>query len=78
MHLKIDINIVTFLADIRKCQNDVYYETVDGDILNLTSALSQFVFCSIVNHPHFLKTGIVRCDNVDDYIILKEYLNQDE
>ncbi|MDF2587271.1 MAG: hypothetical protein K0S41_1112 [Anaerocolumna sp.] len=78
MHLKTDIDITQFLLQVKKCENDVFYETLEGDILNLTSALSQYVFCSIAKQPHYWKTGIVRCKNVDDYHILSEYLVEDE
>lgn len=77
MHLKIDTTISTFLNDVKKCKDTVYYETQEGDILNLSSALSQFVFCIIAAQPQYWKTGIVRCKNEDDYVFLEKYLTKD-
>jgi len=78
MHLKTDIEITQFLLQVKKCNDDVYYKTSEGDILNLSSALSQYVFCSIAKQPHYWKTGIVSCKNIDDYQILSAYLVEDE
>jgi hypothetical protein len=78
MHLRTDIEISQFLLQIKKCSNDVFYETSEGDILNLSSTLSQYVFCTIANHPQYWKTGIVRCKYEEDYKLLSEYLIEDE
>lgn len=77
MHLRTDIAITAFLDDVKKCTGTVYYETSEGDILNLSSSLSQFVFCTIAAHPHYWKTGTVRCENREDYIFLENYLVAD-
>lgn len=74
MHLQHNINIKDFLLSIKKCTGDVYYETTEGDILNLSSALSQYVFCSITLQPEHWITGTIRCSNTKDYEILVDYL----
>ncbi len=61
-HLRTDIEITKFLMQIKKCHGEVYYETIEGDVLNLSSALSQYVFCSIARQPHYWNTGVVRCE----------------
>ncbi len=78
MHLKVDIDIMEFLKKVEQCEDNVYYETLEGDILNLTSELSQFIFCTIAAKPHYWKTGMIRCKNPDDYKFLKDYLTKDE
>ncbi|MDF2514125.1 MAG: hypothetical protein K0S04_3991 [Herbinix sp.] len=74
MHLKETIDIKQFLLQIKKCNSDVFYETTEGDILNLSSALSQYVFCSITIQPEYWVTGTVRCSNEKDYEVLADYL----
>lgn len=74
MHIKSDINILDFLMKIKKCQGDVYFETVDGDFLVLSSALSQYIFCSILNQPELIQRGVIRFANTTDAEILSEYL----
>ncbi len=74
MHLKQNIDLKNFLLQIKKCNDDVFYETTEGDILNLSSALSQYVFCSITIQPEYWVTGTIRCTNDKDYDILADYL----
>ena len=74
MRLKENIDIRNFLLEIKKCNDDVFYETREGDILNLSSALSQYVFCSVTIQPEYLVTGTIRCTNDKDYDILSDYL----
>lgn len=74
MHLKSDIDIKNFLLRITKCKKDVFYETTEGDILNLSSALSQYVFCSISIQPEYWITGTIRCTDASDYKTLSDFL----
>lgn len=74
MHLKQNIDLKNFLLQIKKCSDDVFYETTEGDVLNLSSALSQYVFCSITIQPEHWVTGTIRCTNYKDYDILADYL----
>jgi len=76
MHLKHNIDIKNFLLQIKKCKSDVFYETTEGDILNLSSSLSQYVFCSITIQPEYLITGVIRCNDTEDYKILGDYLSE--
>lgn len=78
MRLKTDIDITQFLSQVKKCSRDIYYETTEGDLLNLSSALSQYVFCSIANKPKYWKTGTVRCKDKADYQLLSTYLVEDD
>lgn len=74
MHLKENVDIQNFLLQIKKCNDDVFYETTEGDILNLSSALSQYVFCSITIQPEYWVTGTIRCIDEKDYEALADYL----
>ncbi len=74
MHLKSNIDIANFLIDVRKCQDEVYYETTEGDRLNLSSTLSQFIFCTVAGQPYDCQQGTIRCVNPDDIPIIAPYL----
>ncbi|KAB1438679.1 polya polymerase [Candidatus Galacturonibacter soehngenii] len=74
MYLKRDIDIKNFLLQVTKCAEDVFFETTEGDVLNLSSTLSQYVFCSISIQPEYWVTGTIRCANASDYKILSDYL----
>jgi len=74
MHLKPNIDIMEFLKKIPKCESDVYFETPDGDILVLSSALSQYIFCSIINQPELLQSGVIRLVKSTDKRLLSEFL----
>ncbi len=78
MRLKEDIDIMEFLKKVEQCKDHVYYETMEGDTLNLSSTLSQFIFCTVAVKPHYWKTGVIRCENPEDYKMLKDYLTKDE
>lgn len=74
MHLKPGSDITQFLAAIKLCDDDVFFETTEGDSLNLTSVLSQYIFCSIADHPELYQDGRIRCQTQKDYDILANYL----
>lgn len=74
MRLRNDIDITKFMEEIKHCSGAVYYRTAEGDLLNLSSTLSQFIFFSIVPQPHYFSTGEVTCDDPDDYELLHNYL----
>ncbi len=74
MHLINNLNVIHFLSDINKCQGSVYFETPEGDSLVLSSALSQYIFCSIVKEPEFIQRGEIRLAEPDDAKVLAEYL----
>ena len=38
-----EMNVKNFLEDAKKCENEVWFETLDGDQLSLKSTLCQFI-----------------------------------
>lgn len=76
MKLKKDADITKFLLAIKSCHGDVFYESSEGDILNLASTLSQYVFCSVASQPQFLENGVIRCNDPADHAILADYLEE--
>ena len=72
--LKKDTDLAKFLI---ACKNDVFFDSNEGDILNLASTLSQYVFCSIAGKESILENGSVRCVNEEDYSLLADFLCED-
>jgi hypothetical protein len=75
--LKKDTDLAKFLIAVKACKNDVFFDSNEGDILNLASTLSQYVFCSMAGKENILKNGTVRCINEDDYSLLADFLCED-
>ena len=76
MNLKSNIDIAKFLLEIQKCQGEVYYETSDGDRLNLSSTLSQYIFCTVASHSYDWSQGMICCKSEEDIPKLSPYLEE--
>lgn len=74
MHLQPDCDISAFIANVKKCDGDVFFRTSEGDSLNLKSMLSQYLFASISGNTDFLAEGRVICSTESDYGKLAGYL----
>ena len=74
MLLRQDIDIIKFLQQVKRCRDEVLFETTEGDRMNLTSTLSQYVFCSIASHPEYWTDSTITCKNTEDYQLLTDYL----
>lgn len=76
MHLQPNCDIVKFITAVKKCEGDVFFQTSEGDSLNLKSMLSQYLFASISGNAAFLSEGRVACNVETDYTALAEFLQQ--
>lgn len=74
MLIKPKIDYPAFLQAIRLCKDEVTFETDDGDLLNLKSILSEYIFVTITADPDFIMNGRLICKDNADYETLKEYL----
>lgn len=72
MHLKEEINIMDFLAAVKKCRGEVFFETKDGDSLNLKSLLSEYLFSMVASNRNYILSGQVVCRMKEDYGVLGE------
>lgn len=72
--LKKDADLAKFLIAVKSCKNDVFFDSNEGDVLNLASTLSQYVFCSIAGQESILENGTIRCNNDADYTVLADFL----
>lgn len=77
MKLKRKVNLVDFLLSAKQCEGEVFYKTEEGDILNLKSQLSQYIFLAALGSAHTspLPDGMIVCQIPTDYEILSEYLS---
>lgn len=75
MQLREDVNIRDFLIYVKQCRGEVFLKTREGDILNLKSALSQFVFAVILENREKLEGIEVTLENEGDKEILKMFLD---
>lgn len=76
MTLKEGIDVRSFLDAAKKCVGSVFFQTTEGDVLNLKSLLSQYVLMSIVCNPGLLKSAQVICTQEEDYQLLTDFLVQ--
>lgn len=74
MKLNPNVNVVAFLQDVSTCKGQVFFSTQEGDLLNLSSTLSQYVFAVITAKPELLETGQIVCTEPSDATVLNAYL----
>lgn len=78
MKLKESVDVKAFLDAARECLGDVFFQTAEGDILNLKSLLSQYVLMSVLGNQNLLKNGQIVCMQESDYEKLGDYLTPSE
>lgn len=78
MRLRMDANLSAFLMAAQACEGEVFFITTEGDQLNLKSTLSQFVFAVATNTSALPLGGKVLCEADSDYLLLTDYLDQEE
>lgn len=59
MRLKTDADLGAFLESVQSCENDVFFDTAEGDHLNLKSTLAAFVFSAAAEKLHKLDYRII-------------------
>lgn len=74
MKIKKNIDVAAFLESVRKCEGNVYFKTIEGDMLNLKSLLSQYILVSIIDNDELMENGVIDCSKGADVAILEQYL----
>lgn len=77
MQLKENVNLLEFLQHVKHCKCDILFTTTDGDLLNLKSELSRYIFATIAGKEDFLLKGRITCSNEEDEQVLKNFLTTD-
>lgn len=77
MRLKDNVSPADFLKSVDLCSGEVQYKTQEGDILNLKSQLSKYLFLIAVNAPQTatLRFGDITCEEAD-LEILKPFFRE--
>lgn len=77
MRLKDNVSPSEFLQRVDQCAGEVLYKTSEGDILNLKSQLSKYLFLIAVNAPETaaLRRGDISC-STDDYDVLQPFFEE--
>jgi len=77
MRLKDNVSPSDFLQRVDQCAGEVLYKTSEGDVLNLKSQLSKYLFLIAVNAPETaaLCHGEIICEQ-DDYEILSSFFEE--
>ena len=72
MRLKDTVSPAEFLRYVDQCTGEVLYKTQEGDILNLKSQLSKYLFLIAVNAPETaaLRHGDITCGESDLKILM--------
>lgn len=73
MKLNPNINIPAFLQVVQTCKGNVCFATQEGDILNLKSALSQFMFTTVIASKLQSFEGLITVEDPEDEIRLRDY-----
>lgn len=76
--LKPEADLNRFIRCIAQCRDDVLFTTREGDILNLKSALSAYIFAALADRADVLSRGRIDCRNPEDEERLTEFLRDVE
>lgn len=74
MKLREDTDLIGFIKTIKKCRQDVFFCTAEGNRLNLKSTLTQYLFSTLSSNGEFLQSGNIECGEPSDYRMLETYL----
>lgn len=73
MKLNPNVNIPAFLQTVQSCKGEVCFVTEEGDILNLKSVLSQFVFAAVIAGKLQRIEGVITVQDSQDEVVLRDY-----
>lgn len=73
MYLKENIDIVDFLNTAQKCIGETFFKTAEGDILNIKSQLSRYLFLAASKDARMILDGQVVCSLAADEALLKPF-----
>lgn len=74
MKLKRLDSYVDFMEAVQGCEGEVYYDSSEGDHLNLRSTFCQYLFAAICGDWEFFAQGEIICEKEGDYGRLEAFL----
>lgn len=75
MKIKENVDVVNLIKAIKRCHQNVYFHTRDGDRLNLKSTLSQYLFSVAARDAAFLAGGKIECQDPEDDRLLETFFH---
>ena len=77
MKLKHLENYLEFMEAVRGCEGEVYFNSAEGDHLNLRSTFCQYLFAAVCGDRDFLTQGEILCSRESDYEKLAAFLTEE-
>ena len=65
-----------FMEAVQKCEGEVWFDSAEGDHLNLKSTFCQYLFAAVCGDKDYLTTGEIICSKASDYERLGAYLTE--
>lgn len=75
MKLKRLEDYLEFMEAVQGCEGDVYFNSAEGDHLNLRSTFCQYLFAAVCGDREFLTQGEIVCAKESDYTNLLPFLS---
>jgi hypothetical protein len=76
MKLKRLNTYLDFMTAVEDCGGEVYFNSAEGDHLNLKSTFCKYLFASVCGDKEFLTQGEIVCSEAGDYRRLAAYLTE--
>lgn len=74
MKLKRLHHYLDFMEAVQRCEREVFFNSAEGDNLNLKSTMCQYLFAAACGDRDFLEAGEIVCESKKDYARLQPYL----
>lgn len=65
--------MIKFLEAVKNCSGQVTFNIPEGDVLNLKSLLSQYLFATPAGNEDILASGTIEYENSNDFAILMPF-----
>lgn len=73
-----DVDLIQFLRAVELCEGEVEFYSGQGDILNLKSILSRYLFAALTGKKNLLSGGWIRCEKSQDRKLLDQFIKEEK
>lgn len=73
-----DVDLIQFLRAVELCEGEVEFYSGQGDILNLKSVLSRYLFAALTGKRKLLSCGWIRCEKSQDRKRLDQFIKNEK
>ena len=77
MKLRGTFDTISFFKAVESCTQEVCFRSPQGDVLNLKSTLSQYLFTFLLSRRDLLRSGEITCADPHDQTILQPFMEAD-